>query len=143
MIGTLFIFDRSPIFGAEELIFKSVSENGSIQLAQKSFSPNGGHLICINFDLGTPARDDVKTETTIASTLHGKGWIKSDKIVVSTYHDERPSFVRWLKIATDLFAKGEVKPLEVEHAGKLEDIGKALEKLMKGENKEKLVLSVA
>ena len=124
-------------------IFSSISENGSIQLAQKAFSPKGGHLICILFDLGTPARDDVKTEPTIVYSLNGQNVPWPGGISIPTTPKDRPCFARWAKRATDLFAKGDIKPLAVENAGKLEDVGSALDRLMKGENKEKVVITVS
>lgn len=86
----------------------SISEKGSIQLAQLSFSPKGGHLVCILFDLGQPAREDVKTEATIAYTLLGADapW---GKYLMKTSPEDRALYTRWAKISTGLFASGLIK----------------------------------
>ena len=79
----------------------------------------------------------------MAVTLHGRDWGRPDGTFVPTTPEDRPCFARWAKLATELFAKGRVKPLEVENTGSLEDMGSALDKLMRSENKEKLVITVS
>ena len=79
----------------------------------------------------------------IAYTLHGQDWRWIDGSVLPTTPQDRPCFARWAKLATDIFAKEEVKPLAVENAGTLEDVGGALDRLMNAQNKEKMVITVA
>jgi hypothetical protein len=86
----------------------SIAENGSIQQAQRAFGTDGGHLVCLLFDLGEPARADVKTESTIAYTALGKPADWSGKRF-ETSPEDRALYAKWAKLATSLFAEGKVK----------------------------------
>jgi len=129
--------DDSIVYGLD-----CISEKGSIQLSQLAFSPKGGHLICILFDLGQPARSDVKTEATIAYTLLGADapW---GKHLMKTSPEDRALYARWAKLATGLLEGGLIKPLVVVNIGGLEDIQAALDRLKKGQNAEKQVATIA
>lgn len=86
----------------------SISEKGSVQLAQSSFSPTGGHLICLLFDMGKPVRSDVKTEAIIGYTMLGVDapW---GKYLVKTTPEDRAIYVRWAKLSTSLFESELIK----------------------------------
>ena len=88
----------------------SISEKGSIQLAQQSFGPEGGRLILL---LPTPSeselpRPDVKTNTTLAYFMLGKP-VAWGTVTLPAQPEDRACFSRWTKKTTELFAKGDVK----------------------------------
>lgn len=84
----------------------------------------------------------MKTDATIAYTLNGQDVSFGPGVTLPATPADRPCFARWAKLATALFEKGEVKPLQVTNVGNLEDVPDALTKLMKGEHSEKMVASV-
>ena len=55
---------REATGNAIEYGLDTISEGGSVQKVQAAFGDNGGHLVCLLFDLGEPARKDVKTEVS-------------------------------------------------------------------------------
>lgn len=106
----------------------TIAENGSIQLAQKAFGKNGGHLVCTLFDLGEPARPDVKTEATLVYTALGTDQSFGPAAFKSSPED-RANQVECAKVFTKLFAEGKLKPLEVTDVGDLETVEKGMKML--------------
>lgn len=91
-------------------ILVSISENGTIQQAQRSFGSSGGHLVCIRFITGEPARDDVKTESTIIYTALGKDAIGVwPNTTMRTSNEDRALYAKWATLATHLFGEGKLK----------------------------------
>lgn len=115
--------DDSIVYGLD-----TISENGSVQLAQEAFSSKGGHLICLLFKLGEPARDNVKTESTLAYTALGADQSFGPASFKSSAKD-RANQVEASKILTKLFANGTLKPLEVTDLGGLETVEKGMKML--------------
>lgn len=120
----------------------TISENGSVQLTQQAFGKEGGHLVCLLFKLGEPARSDVKTESTLAYTALGKDQSFGPAEFKSSPED-RQNHVACAKLATKLFAEGKIKPLDVTDVGGLETVEKGLRMLQNAENKTKLVHACA
>lgn len=76
----------------------SISENGSIALAQRAFRPTGGHLVTILSDLSGLPRTDVKTEVTLVYSVLG-----------TEHPEDRALHTAWCKKSTVLFQQGSVK----------------------------------
>jgi len=129
--------DDSIVYGLD-----TISENGSVQLCQKAFGKEGGHLVCLLFKLGDPARSDVKTESTLAYTALGEDQSFGPAAFKSSAED-RQNHVDCAKLATKLFAEGKLKPLEVTDLGGLDTVEKGLKMLQNAENKTKLVHTIA
>lgn len=119
-----------------------IAENGSVQLAQQAFGKNGGHLICLLFDLGELPRKDVKTESTLAYTVLGEDQSFGPAFFPSSKED-REYCVKYCQFITKLFEQEKIRPLEVTDLGGIETIQKGLDQLKNGENKTKLVHTIA
>ncbi|CAD6588254.1 MAG: hypothetical protein CYPHOPRED_004324 [Cyphobasidiales sp. Tagirdzhanova-0007] len=120
----------------------TISENGSIQLVQQAFGSSGGHLVCTLFDLGEPARKDVKTESTLSYTCLGQDqtW---GPLEFKTSKEDRANMVACCKLATKLFQEGKIRPLDVTDVGDIDKIQKGLDMLKNGENPTKLVHTIS
>jgi hypothetical protein len=129
--------DNSIVYGLD-----TIAENGSIQLAQKAFGKEGGHLVCTLFDLGEPARQDVKTEATLVYTANGQDNAFGSAMFKTTKED-RENQVKCCQLATKLFKEGKLKPLPLQDIGGIETIGQGLEMLKNGTNKAKIVNTIA
>lgn len=129
--------DDSIVYGLD-----TISENGSVQQVQKAFGKQGGHLVCLLFDLGDPARKDVKTESTLAYTALGEDQSFGPAFFASSKED-RANMVECSELVTKLFESGTLKPLEVTDLGGLETIQKGMDMLQNSENKTKLVHTIA
>lgn len=106
----------------------TIAENGSVQLSQKAFSSKGGHLVCTLFDLGEPARQDVKTESTLVYTALGTDQ-SFGPASFKTSPEDRANQVECAKIVSKLFAEGTLKPLEVTDLGGLDTVEKGMKML--------------
>lgn len=106
----------------------TIAEKGSIQLAQQAFGSKGGHLLCILFALGEPARKDVKTESTIVYTSLGDDQ-KFGSASFKTSKEDRANLVESCKLATELFQDGKIKPLEVTDLGDINTVQKGMDML--------------
>lgn len=120
----------------------TIAENGSVQLAQKAFGKSGGHLVCTLFDLGEPARSDVKTESTLVYTALGTDQ-SFGPAAFKTSPEDRANQVQCAKLFTKLFLEGKLKPPQITDVGGIETLEKGMKMLQNGENKTKLVHTIA
>jgi NADPH:quinone reductase-like Zn-dependent oxidoreductase len=124
-------------------IAPSISEHGSIQLAQQAFSPRGGHLITLlYFKESDLVRADVRTDATLVYTALGHD-IDYGTRVLKSEPDDRALFAKWTKLSTEFFKEGKIRPLKVDIMGGLEDIQHALDLLKEGKHRNKMVINVA
>lgn len=84
--------------------------------------------MCTLFKLGDPARDDVKTESTLVYTALGTDQAFGPASF-KTSAEDRANQVECAKIVTKLFAEGTLKPLEVTDVGGLETVEKGMKML--------------
>jgi len=119
-----------------------IAEKGSYQLAQQAFSPNGGHLIALLFKLENLPRTDVKTEATLAYTANGEDHAFSDSGTFKTSAEDRALYAKWCVKSTEMFEKGELKPLEIEVLGGLGDVQKGFDLMKSGKHQTKIVYTV-
>lgn len=115
--------DDSIVYGLD-----TIAENGSIQLAQKAFGSKGGHLLCTLFNLGEPARPDVKTEATLVYTALGTDQ-SFGPAAFKTSIEDRANQVECAKIVSKLFSEGKLKPLQVTDVGGLDTVEKGMNML--------------
>jgi len=115
--------DDSIVYGLD-----TIAENGSVQLSQKAFGSKGGHLVCTLFNLGEPAREDVKTESTLVYTALGTDQ-SFGPASFKTSAEDRANQVECAKIVSKLFAEGKLKPLQVTDVGGLETVEKGMNML--------------
>jgi len=120
----------------------TISENGTIQMAQKSFQPSGGRLITILFDLTNLPREEVKTESILTYVALGADADFGPTVHFKSSPEYRASHAYWLKEATKLFGSGKLKPLPIEVVGGLDDVQKGFELMKENKNTSKLVIKV-
>lgn len=84
--------------------------------------------MCTLFDLGEPARSDVKTESTLVYTALGTDQ-SFGPAAFKTSAEDRENQVECAKIVTKLFAEGKLKPLEVTDVGGLDTVEKGMKML--------------
>jgi hypothetical protein len=91
------------------------------------------------FSLGDPARDDVKTESTLAYTALGADQSFGPAAFKSSPED-RKNQVESAKLVTKLFADGQLKPLEVTDLGGLDTVEKGMEQLKSEQMSRQIVV---
>lgn len=99
-----------------------------MQLAQQAFGKNGGHLVCLLFDLDELPRKDVKTESTLAYTVLGEDQSFGPAFFPSSKED-RDYAVKYCEFIPKLWEQGKLRPLEVTDLGGIETIQKGLDQL--------------
>ena len=89
----------------------SISEHGSVQLAEKAFRPAGGHLIIILFDKRGLTRPEVNVEATLAYTALGEdhGFGRNPNSQFKTSDEDKATYVKWCRLSYELFGSGKIK----------------------------------
>jgi len=118
-----------------------ISEHGSTQTVQEAFRHSGGHLITTQFDLRNLVRPEVHTEPVHVGLLLGEDQ-QVGETLYKTSEEERATYVKWLRMSWELFAKELIKPLDIEVLGGLEDVQKGFDLMKEGKNKCKIVYRV-
>jgi len=111
------------------------SEKSSLPLAQQPFCPTGGYLVAILNNCQDLPRKEVKSEYTLVYHFLSKE--ETPEIL-----EGRDLWKKWCLWSTDLFEKGDVKPLEVEEMGGLDQVQKGFDIMKAGKHTCKLVYTV-
>lgn len=110
-IGISLHFELSSTFSHKTL--HSISEHGSLQLAEKAFRPAGGRLITLLFDHSNTIRPEVNKEAVMVYTMLGEDHSFGDEITHKSSEEERALWAKWCKNSYELFGSGQIK---VSHA---------------------------
>ncbi|KZS97296.1 GroES-like protein [Sistotremastrum niveocremeum HHB9708] len=118
-----------------------ISQKGTPQLVQQAFRPEGGDLVLVLFDLDNLPRPEVKTRAMMGYNILGYETQVGD-IFYKAVPEQRAMWVRWCKLCTKLFGDGQLKPLNVEVIGGLDQVQKGFELLRTGNHSKKIVFNV-
>ncbi|KZT32638.1 GroES-like protein [Sistotremastrum suecicum HHB10207 ss-3] len=118
-----------------------ISQKGTPQLVQQAFRPEGGDLVLVLFNLDNLPRPEVKTRAMMGYNILGYEAQVGD-IFYKAVPEQRAMWVRWCKLCTKLFGDGQLKPLDVEVIGGLDQVQKGFELLRTGNHSKKIVFNV-